>query len=157
MTSDQEPCPHCGFRRSFEGFCGDCGQSLSYGDQPMDAGAPVPAWLETTSAKHLDKGRKSTPFESSLYRPSATRHAPKSASSGIESTEPSLPLGVSLFITAVLIVLFDVVFAIFLWVVLGWFFTWMALALFTMTIVGLVGWGVDRVFGLLFFRGKDSV
>ena len=35
MTSDQEPCPNpdCGSRSSFEGFCSDCGRSLSNGVQ----------------------------------------------------------------------------------------------------------------------------
>ena len=33
MTSDQEPCPHRCSRGSFEGFCIDCGRSLSNGGQ----------------------------------------------------------------------------------------------------------------------------
>ena len=53
MTSDQEPCPNpdCGSRRSFEGFCSDCGGSLSKGvqstlpstaDRPLQRPVPEP-------------------------------------------------------------------------------------------------------------------
>jgi hypothetical protein len=53
VTSDQEPCPNpdCGSRRSFEGFCSDCGRSLSNGvqstlpstaDRPLQRSVPEP-------------------------------------------------------------------------------------------------------------------
>jgi len=58
VTSDQEPCPRCGSRHSFEGFCNGCGHSLSYGDQltlpstadrPLQRPVPEPTAIKSVS------------------------------------------------------------------------------------------------------------